>query len=161
MPDATVDYNLSNGKWNIVQQQNVFHERTRTLYGTQAIHRVESSESPKTGVMPNEELDSDALWNSLSEYYACEYYDVASDGGVLVPLTVVYSKKLKREGSPGLLHVHGAYGEVLDKDWRFELKSLLDRGWVIAYADVRYVPICSSYIIHKHICVLSLINPEC
>lgn len=38
---------------------------------------------------------------------------------------------------PGLLHVHGAYGEMLDKRWRSELKSLLDRGWVLAYADVR------------------------
>lgn len=56
----------------------------------------------------------------------------------MVPLTVVYSYKCKKENeNPGLLHVHGAYGEVLDKRWRSELKSLLDRGWVIAYADVR------------------------
>ncbi|KAJ6307168.1 hypothetical protein OIU76_017038 [Salix suchowensis] len=39
--------------------------------------------------------------------------------------------------NPGLLHGHGAYGELLDKRWRSDLKSLLDRGWVIAYSDVR------------------------
>ncbi|XP_019711275.1 uncharacterized protein [Elaeis guineensis] len=47
------------------------------------------------------------------------------------------SRKHKQEGNPGLLHGHGAYGELLDKRWRSELKSLLDRGWIIAYADVR------------------------
>lgn len=55
----------------------------------------------------------------------------------MVPLTLVYSQKHKQEGNPGLLHGHGAYGEILDKRWRSELKSLLDRGWVIAFADVR------------------------
>ncbi|CAA6657766.1 unnamed protein product [Spirodela intermedia] len=137
MPDAIVDYNLSNGKWNIVQQQNVLHEGTRTLYGTHATSRVESSAVPKNCVPTAEEDNSDVLWNSLSEYYACEYHDVPSDGGVMVPLTVIYSRKHKQEGNPCLLHGHGAYGEPLDKRWRCESKSLLDRGWVIAYADVR------------------------
>ncbi|CDY12792.1 BnaC07g16410D [Brassica napus] len=56
----------------------------------------------------------------------------------MVPLTVVYSRA-QREGNrkPGLLHAHGAYGEMLDKRWLSELKSLLGRGWVLAYADVR------------------------
>uniref|UniRef100_A0A1D1Y8U7 Prolyl endopeptidase n=1 Tax=Anthurium amnicola TaxID=1678845 RepID=A0A1D1Y8U7_9ARAE len=137
MPDAAVDYNLSNGKWNIVQQQNVLHERTHTLYGTHAANHVESPRSPKTCESIADKDESDDLWNCLSEYYACEYHDVPSDGEVLVPLTVVYSRKHKQQRNPGLLHGHGAYGELLDKRWRSELKSLLDRGWVIAYADVR------------------------
>nr|CAD1819508.1 unnamed protein product [Ananas comosus var. bracteatus] len=130
MPDAVVDYNLLNGKWLIVQQQNMLHERTRTLYGNAF------SANSKSSVASSEDNVADS-WNELAEYYACEYYDVASMNEVLVPLTVVYSKKHKQEGSPGLLHGHGAYGELLDKSWRSELKSLLDRGWVIAYADVR------------------------
>ncbi|OAY84613.1 Dipeptidyl aminopeptidase BI [Ananas comosus] len=130
MPDAVVDYNLLNGKWLIVQQQNMLHERTRTLYGNAF------AANSKSSVASSEDNVADS-WNELAEYYACEYYDVASMNEVLVPLTVVYSKKHKQEGSPGLLHGHGAYGELLDKSWRSELKSLLDRGWVIAYADVR------------------------
>ncbi|KAH6761644.1 Prolyl oligopeptidase family protein [Perilla frutescens var. hirtella] len=109
MPDAEVDYDLLNGKWTIVQQQNLLYERTRVL-----------------------------AWHDLSEYYACEEYDVPSHDGALVPFTILYSRHRKNTGeNPGLLHGHGAYGEILDKRWRNELKSLLDRGWVIAYADVR------------------------
>ncbi|KAF8405120.1 hypothetical protein HHK36_010018 [Tetracentron sinense] len=140
MPDAVVEYNLSNGKWLIVQQQNVLHERTRTLYGTvSSTSSMDKSPSSRSYGSANKvNCEDDHLWNDLSEFYACEQYDVSSHDGVFVPLTIVYSRQNKQEGkSPGLLHGHGAYGELLDKRWRSELKSLLDRGWVVAYADVR------------------------
>ncbi|KAM0853900.1 hypothetical protein ACQ4PT_050762 [Festuca glaucescens] len=135
MPDAVVDYNLLNGKWQIVQQQNMLHERTKVLYGNAFASSMGKLSSDGADLSSQDLGDCD--WNELSEYYACEYYDVPSKDGVLVPLTLVYSRKHKQEGNPGLLHGHGAYGEILDKRWRSELKSLLDRGWVIAYADVR------------------------
>ncbi|KGN60766.1 uncharacterized protein LOC101207722 [Cucumis sativus] len=138
MPDAVVDYNLSDGKWNIIQQQSILHERTRILYGTTSSAGGSREISNALENSVGEANFDEQMWNSLSEYYACEHYNVSSDDGVLVPLTVVYSYKCKKENeNPGLLHVHGAYGELLDKRWRSELKSLLDRGWVIAYADVR------------------------
>jgi protease II len=137
MPDAVVDYNLLNGKWKIVQQQNLLHERTKALYGTAFAESMGGSRSSNRADSSNEDF-GDFAWNELSEYYACDYYDVPSKDGVLVPLMLIYSRKHKRDGNPGLLHGHGAYGEILDKRWRSELKSLLDRGWVIAYADVRY-----------------------
>ncbi|RZC45284.1 hypothetical protein C5167_038231 [Papaver somniferum] len=140
MPDAVVDYNLADGKWLIVQQQNVLQEGTRTLYGATSVSaNTEKLRTSRSIHLSNEvRSEDDQLWNDLSEFYACEQYDVSSHDGVLVPLTIVYSRKYRQDGlSPGLLHGHGAYGELLDKRWRSELKSLLDRGWVIAYADVR------------------------
>ncbi|XP_044469239.1 dipeptidyl aminopeptidase BI isoform X2 [Mangifera indica] len=138
MPDAVVDYDLSNGKWNIIQQQNVLHERTRILYGTASSASVIEKSMKESSSSVNEVKYEDNLWNDLSEFYACEHYDVSSYDGTLIPLTIVYSRKHGKENqNPGLLHGHGAYGELLDKRWRSELKSLLDRGWVIAYADVR------------------------
>lgn len=138
MPDAVVDYDLSNGKWNIIQQQNVLHERTRILYGTASSASVIEKSMKESSNSVNEVKYEDNLWNDLSEFYACEHYDVSSYDGTLIPLTIVYSRKYGKENqNPGLLHGHGAYGELLDKRWRSELKSLLDRGWVIAYADVR------------------------
>ncbi|XAR73939.1 Oligopeptidase B [Bertholletia excelsa] len=140
MPDAIVDYDLSNGKWNIIQQQNILHERTRILYGrtSSSISIETSSLSETSGSRKGVHVEEDNLWNDLSEFYACEYYDVPSYDGIAVPLTIVYSRTRKKLAqNPGLLHGHGAYGELLDKRWRNELKSLLDRGWVIAYADVR------------------------
>jgi len=141
MPDAVVDYDLSSGKWNIIQQQNLLHERTRILYG-----KASSSLSDRSPTSLRFECDNskdhegDNVWNDLSEFYACEHYNVCSYDGIMVPLTLVYSHRNKKENhNPALLHGHGAYGELLDKRWRSELKSLLDRGWLIAYADVRSV----------------------
>lgn len=133
MPDAVVDYDLSNGKWNIIQQQNLLHERTRILYGTASSGRI-NQDLPSLS-----EANSDNNpWNELTEFYGCEQFDVPSHDGMMVPLTIVYSHSNRKENSnPGLLHGHGAYGELLDKRWHSELKSLLDRGWVLAYADVR------------------------
>ncbi|GER35697.1 prolyl oligopeptidase family protein [Striga asiatica] len=137
MPDAVVDYDLLKGKWTIVQQQNLFYERTRILYGSSS--PLSSSQKLSTpGKFSDSNAGDDGTWNDLSEYYACEEYNVPSHDGVLVPLTIVYSRRRKTAGeNPGLLHGHGAYGEILDKRWKNELKSLLDRGWIIAYADVR------------------------
>ena len=112
MPDAVVDYNLLNAKWQIVQQQNMLHERTNVLYWN-AFASSAGKLSSDGADLSSEDL-GDCDWNELSEYYACEYYDVPSKDGVLVPLTLVYSRKHKQEGNPGLLHGHGAYGEILD-----------------------------------------------
>ena len=142
MPDAVVDYELSSGNWNIVQQQNLLYERTRILYGTTSSGGIAngSSNNLNSDFLNEIKSENDNLWNCLSEFYACEQYDVSCYDGVMVPLTILYSRKNKNKNqNPGLLHGHGAYGELLDKRWRNDLKSLLDRGWVIAYADVRYV----------------------
>lgn len=146
MPDAIVDYDLSNGKWNIVQQQNILHERTKVLYGTSSLSSISKHTLNSKTVDTTDEVRSDDanLWNDLSEFYACEHRNVSSYDGVEVPLTIIYSRKNEKEGQyPGLLHGHGAYGELLDKRWRSELKSLLDRGWIVAYADVR----CFKYML--------------
>ncbi|KAI4327512.1 hypothetical protein L6164_019962 [Bauhinia variegata] len=138
MPDAVVDYDLATGKWNIIQQQNILHDRTRILYGTASASINRYSSNSKFSNSANVNIEDDNLWNELSEFYACEQYDVPSFDGNLVPLTVVFSRNNKPEDQkPGILHGHGTYGELLDKRWRSEMKSLLDRGWVIAYADVR------------------------
>ncbi|CAL0313474.1 unnamed protein product [Lupinus luteus] len=138
MPDAVVDYDLATGRWNIIQQQNLLLERTRVLYGTNSASINMDSSNSKCSTTVNANLEDDQLWNDLSEFYACEQHDVPSSDGVLIPLTIVFSRYNKPEDKkPGILHGHGAYGELLDKRWRSEFKSLLDRGWVVAYADVR------------------------
>lgn len=137
MPDAVVDYDLLKEEFDIVQQQDLLHERTRILYGSASIDE-ESSLSRNKGFFNEQNNEKDSPWKDLAEYYACELHEVRSYDGAVIPLTIVYSRHRKKEDeSPGLLHGHGAYGEILDKRWRSELKSLLDRGWVIAYADVR------------------------
>lgn len=87
------------------------------------------------------ELDSGVpKWEELSDAYVCERQEVSSHDGVEVPLTILYSREAwKKSESPGILIGYGAYGEALDKSWCTNRLSMLDRGWVIAFADVRSV----------------------
>eukprot|EP00252_Welwitschia_mirabilis_P025366 TRINITY_DN7888_c0_g2_i3.p1 TRINITY_DN7888_c0_g2~~TRINITY_DN7888_c0_g2_i3.p1 ORF type:complete len:221 (-),score=30.38 TRINITY_DN7888_c0_g2_i3:556-1143(-) len=90
------------------------------------------------GIFHHRKQESNKGWIDLSEFYNCERKEVLSYDSVKIPLTIVYSQKTKINGAnPGLIYVYGAYGEVLDKQWCSDRISLLDRGWIIAFADVR------------------------
>ncbi|XP_059069028.1 uncharacterized protein LOC131067560 isoform X2 [Cryptomeria japonica] len=141
MPEAVVDYNLLSREWVIIQQEDLRLESTQVLYGrfSSSNSRTEDSDNLKSvNKFATRSGNDHESWNDLSDLYACENCNVYTMDKIYVPLTVVYSRKKKQHGqNPGLLYGHGAYGEVLDKRWRSELKSLLDCGWVIAFADVR------------------------
>lgn len=58
--------------------------------------------------------------------------------GTLIPLSIVYRKGLKLDGSnPTLLKGYGAYGITLDPDFDPKLIAWFERGGVIAVAHVR------------------------
>ncbi len=73
-----------------------------------------------------------------SENYISErLYAVARDG-VQVPISIVYRKGLKKDGSnPLLLMAFGAYGSPMRAVFNTPRLSLLDRGFVYAIAHVR------------------------
>jgi len=72
-----------------------------------------------------------------SQYVSERIYATATDGK-LVPISLVYKKDLKRDGSnPTLLYGYGAYGAVVDADFNSKRFSLLDRGFVFAIGHVR------------------------
>ncbi|KAL3631269.1 hypothetical protein CASFOL_024253 [Castilleja foliolosa] len=120
-PDLLVDYDMSRKIFTIVHQEDVRNIST-------------SGNEMKTDVKHYE----DHVWNNFSEKYACEEKEVVSRDGVKIPLTVVFSRSAYQKGlSPGLLHGYGAYSEALDKSWCSDRLSLLDRGWMFAFADVR------------------------
>lgn len=93
-----------------------------------------------TGIQQNLQLIEDSQsWSDLSKLFSCERVQVISHDGVSVPLVILYSREAHRRGeSPGILYGYGAYGEDLDKSWCSDRLSLLARGWVVAFADVRY-----------------------
>jgi protease II len=126
IPDLTVDYDMNKREFTILQQDVV---------------KGLSENSNPTG-SPMKKLESKNLktWRDLSEEFHCERREIISHDGVSVPLTILYSNKRNIEdgGSAGILHGYGAYGEALDKSWCADRLSLLDRGWVVAFADVRY-----------------------
>jgi len=70
--------------------------------------------------------------------YATEEVMAKARDGALVPLSIVYRKGLKRDGSaPLLLEAYGAYGITLDPFFVVRWLPFLDLGGVYAVAHVR------------------------
>ena len=72
-----------------------------------------------------------------SLYQSERVYATASDGAK-VPISLVYRKDLKRDGSrPALLEAYGSYGYPSDVDFSSQRISLLDRGVIYAVGHIR------------------------
>ncbi|KAK1272661.1 hypothetical protein QJS04_geneDACA016534 [Acorus gramineus] len=107
MPDVVIDYDMVKRTFSIVHREEVVGLNSQS-------------------------------WSDFIGAFTCERREVIAHDGVRIPLTILYSQKILRDGSsPGILYGYGAYGDVLDKSWCSDRISLLDRGWVIAFADVR------------------------
>lgn len=138
MPDVIVDYDMSRQTFSIVQQEEL--DGASDSAGLNSVaSELETNEVIDTRNCEDNNYQSGLQgWKVFSRLYSCERKEVVSHDGVKVPLTILYSRKAwLRDHSPGLLQAYGAYGEVLDKSWCTDRLSLLDRGWVVAFADVR------------------------
>jgi oligopeptidase B len=72
-----------------------------------------------------------------SHYTSERLYARARDG-MAVPVSLVYRKGLKRDGShPLLLYAYGSYGASVDASFSSNRLSLLDRGFAFAIAHIR------------------------
>uniref|UniRef100_A0A0E0ET50 Prolyl endopeptidase n=1 Tax=Oryza meridionalis TaxID=40149 RepID=A0A0E0ET50_9ORYZ len=131
LPDLTVDYNMRMRTFAILHQEEVTGLSTNLF--------TVGLQSNITGIQQNLQLIEDSQsWSDLSKLFSCERVQVISHDGVSVPLVILYSREAHRRGeSPGVLYGYGAYGEDLDKSWCSDRLSLLARGWVVAFADVR------------------------
>ncbi|KAK6251985.1 hypothetical protein QUC31_013705 [Theobroma cacao] len=137
VPDVIVDYDMSRRIFSIVQQEEVLgvSSNAQSCSSGYELDTQQHLDRKKGENNQNIELQR---WKDFSDTYCCERKEVISHDGVRVPLTILYSQKAwKSDQSPGILQGYGAYGEVLDKSWCVDRLSLLDRGWVVAFADVR------------------------
>lgn len=136
MPDMIVDYDMSRQTYSIVQQEEVIGVSVnRTCLAAYELDTIRSQNEEE-----NIQNFESQRWKEFSSAYCCERKEVVSYDGVRIPLTILYSQKSWQKGqSPGVLHGYGAYGEILEKSWCADRLSLLDRGWVVAFADVRLV----------------------
>jgi len=71
------------------------------------------------------------------DYQTERIYATASDK-TLIPISIVYHKNFKKDGShPLLLYGYGSYGISVDPTFSISRKSLLDRNFAFAIAHVR------------------------
>ncbi|XP_078431787.1 prolyl oligopeptidase family protein [Wolffia australiana] len=136
IPDIVVDYNMGEKTFSVVHQEQVLglSEAFKNSINLQCIDEAMNPGHTEHLL----DMESHQKWVDLSDKFKCERMEVTSCDGAKVPLTILYSPKAWRsKESPGLLHGYGSYGETLDKSWCVNRISLLERGWVIAFADVR------------------------
>ncbi len=70
--------------------------------------------------------------------YATERVWVTAKDAVRVPVSLVYRKGFRKDGTAPLLQYgYGSYGAAMDPTFRSSVVSLLDRGFVFAIAHVR------------------------
>ncbi len=70
--------------------------------------------------------------------YTSEYIHATAGDGAQVPVSIVYRKSTKLDGTaPLLVYGYGSYGYALEPSFSSSRASLLDRGWVYAIAHIR------------------------
>ena len=70
--------------------------------------------------------------------YVTERHYAPSHDGVMVPISLVYKKGLKKDGNnPLVLYGYGSYGSSMDAYFSTARLSLLNRGFVWAVAHIR------------------------
>lgn len=101
--------------------------RPNTLYE----YDLEKGESVK---LKEQEIPSGF---NADEYIVERLWAKAQDG-VEVPMAIVYKKGLKKNGkNPSLLYSYGSYGSSSDVYFSPAYYSLVDRGFVVAVAQIR------------------------
>jgi oligopeptidase B len=70
--------------------------------------------------------------------YVTERIFATAGDGTKVPISIVYKKGFKKDGSsPLLLYAYGSYGNSMDATFSTTRLSLLDRGFAFAIAHIR------------------------
>lgn len=72
------------------------------------------------------------------DHYASERIWATADDGTKIPMSMVYKKGIKKDGSnPLLQYAYGSYGSTVDPYFSTVRLSLLDRGFIYVIAHIR------------------------
>lgn len=138
MPEAIFDYDLITGNAKLLQQNQPRLQKSPVLAGGHQVGQVNRSTPIGNVFQEQAKRHEHKDLFDLSPLYMCEQVMVTSADGVQVPLTVVHLQNMVKNGTaPALLFGYGAYGQMLETEWCNDRLSLLDRGWVLAFAHVR------------------------
>ena len=80
----------------------------------------------------------EVLGDFSSDNYVTERVYATAGDGAKVPISIVYRKGTKMDGSnPLLLYGYGSYGNSIDASFKSSRLSLLDRSFIFAIAHIR------------------------
>jgi len=82
--------------------------------------------------------EKEVLGDFNKNNYQVERLQLTARDGKKIPVSVVYKKGLKKDGSnPLLLYGYGSYGYTIDAGFNFDRLSLLNRGFIYVIAHIR------------------------
>lgn len=140
--DEKEDYYLpfNNETYMAYTTQNLDFDSKVLRYGYNALNTPASvidfdmETREKTVLKQVEVLDE----NFHPDNYETERLWATTDDGVKVPISVIYKKGIKKDGSnPLLIYGYGSYGATIDPYFSTVRLSLLDRGFIFAIAHIR------------------------
>lgn len=140
--DNTADYYLpfDNETYTAYTGTNVDFDTDMLRYGYNSMVTPSSTidfnmvTKEKTILKEQEVLDPKFDKNN----YESERIWATSTDGTKVPMSLVYKKGIKKDGTnPVLLYAYGSYGHTIDPYFSSIRLSLLDRGFMYAIAHVR------------------------
>ncbi len=80
----------------------------------------------------------EVLGGYVAADYVTERLTAVARDGAKIPISLVYKKGFKKDGSaPLLLYAYGSYGNSIDASFTSTRLSLLDRGFAFAIAHIR------------------------
>jgi prolyl oligopeptidase len=83
-------------------------------------------------------LNSETNYPDYNKLYAVKEVEVKSHDGVMVPLSIIYSKNIKMDGNnPTYITGYGGYGFSYEPRFSTRLSVLLEQGVILAIAHVR------------------------
>jgi prolyl oligopeptidase len=92
---------------------------------------------PKTGLVKESVFNSSAKYPGTDQLVV-EEVEARSHDGILVPLSIIYNRKIERNGdNVTYLRGYGSYGATLLPYFNVLDLALLNRGVIIAFAHVR------------------------
>lgn len=121
-PNVNPDYNT-----NVLRFSYTSMTTPRTIYdfNMDTQQRELKKQTEVLGGFKQDDYTTERLWATVRD-------------GVKVPISLVYRKGLKKDGSnPLLLYAYGSYGNSMAPSFNSNIISLLDRGFVYAIAHVR------------------------
>ncbi|MBI1210874.1 MAG: prolyl oligopeptidase family serine peptidase [Alphaproteobacteria bacterium] len=137
--DDPAGYMAAADDWRFPEVRNTDPAATsvRVGYMTMAVPKTIMEFEPATGRRAVIQR-ADIPGYSPSAYAVERQFATASDGA-RIPVTIAYRRdKVAKDGkAPLLVMAYGAYGLSYDPIYRDTFPSLLDRGFVLAYAHVR------------------------
>ena len=118
---------------------NPEHDSTRFRYGYQSLVTPSSVFELDLSTRATTLLKQQAVLGGYEpNLYASERLWVKARDGVRVPVSIVYRKDRKRDGSAPLwLYAYGSYGSGTPASFNSARLSLLDRGFAFAVAHIR------------------------